>query len=162
MGPPRWPSTMIIAAMAGIRVFATGGIGGVPSGGRPSTSPLTCRNLPRPRWPMAPVPSRSSTSVPTLEYLETGGCRSSATVTEEPPASLRPGRAFTVDHCPTPGGDRRGAAPEVGAGLAGVPVANPSRPSLRCRRTSTAIKQARKRTSRGSCGRIHPFLLARV
>ena len=54
-----------IAAMAGIRVFATGGIGGVHRGAQETFDiSATCRNLPRlPVAWFALVPSRSSTSV---------------------------------------------------------------------------------------------------
>ena len=56
-------TTMIIAHMAGIQVFATGGIGGVTGALRPPwTSPPTWRSWPRrPSWWCAPAPSPSWT-----------------------------------------------------------------------------------------------------
>ena len=45
-------STMILASLAGVRVFATGGIGGVTAAPRPAwTSAPICGSWPTPPWP---------------------------------------------------------------------------------------------------------------
>jgi pseudouridine-5'-phosphate glycosidase len=56
-------TTMIVAAMAGIRVFATGGIGGVHRGAEQSFDiSADLQELARTRWPWCvPVPRRSWT-----------------------------------------------------------------------------------------------------
>jgi hypothetical protein len=66
---------MICAALAGIEVFVTGGIGGVHRGRpRPSTSRPTCRSWRRPRWRWSVPGAKSILDIGlTLEYLETHG-----------------------------------------------------------------------------------------
>ena len=74
-------ATMICAHLAGIRVFATGGIGGVHQGAeRASTSRPTSTSWPARRcsW-SAPAPRRSSTCRGRSKCSRPAACRSSAT-----------------------------------------------------------------------------------
>ena len=75
LGATTVASTMIIAAMAGIRVFATGGIGGVHRGAA-TTMDISADLLELARTPVAVVCAGAKSILDlglTLEYLETHG-----------------------------------------------------------------------------------------
>ena len=77
LGATTVASTMIVAAMAGIRVFATGGIGGVHRGAQ-ETFDISADLQEFAQTPVAVVCAGAKSILDiglTLEYLETQGCR---------------------------------------------------------------------------------------
>ena len=170
MGATTVASTMIIAAMAGIRVFATGGIGGVHRGAQQSFD-VSADLQELARTPVAVVcaGAKSILDLPlTLEYLETHGVPVIGYRTDRLPAF------FTVDSdC---GVDYRiDDAAQIAQAMSakwsmglrgGMVVANPvpqqfAQPR---ERMDAAIEQAlREATQRSVSGKaVTPFLLARV
>ncbi|MGL5197900.1 MAG: pseudouridine-5'-phosphate glycosidase, partial [Aeromonas veronii] len=88
MGATTVASTMIIAAMAGIRVFATGGIGGVHRGAQ-ETFDISADLQELAQTPVAVVCAGAKSILDiglTLEYLETQGVPVIGYQTEELPA----------------------------------------------------------------------------
>jgi pseudouridylate synthase len=93
-------STMIIAAMAGIRVFATGGIGGVHRGAAQSFD-VSADLQELSQTPVAVVCAGAKSILDlrlTLEYLETHGVPVVGYQTNALPAFFTRDSAFTVDY----------------------------------------------------------------
>lgn len=170
MGATTVASTMIIAAMAGIRVFATGGIGGVHRGAQQSFDvSADLQELARTSVAVVCAGAKSILDLPlTLEYLETHGVPVVGYRTDSLPAF------FTVDSdC---GVDYRLDAPqEIAQALiakwtlglkGGVVVANPVPQafSMPRARVDAAIGQALREAQERRIGgkEVTPFLLARV
>ena len=99
-------STMIIARMAGIRIFATGGIGGVHRGAT-STMDISADLQELAQTPVAVVSAGAKSILDlglTLEYLETHGVPVIGFGTGEFPAFYTRRSGFTVDYrLDTPG-----------------------------------------------------------
>ncbi|MEO8546377.1 MAG: pseudouridine-5'-phosphate glycosidase [Burkholderiaceae bacterium] len=163
-------STMIIAAMAGIRVFATGGIGGVHRGAQQSFDvSADLQELARTSVAVVCAGAKSILDLPlTLEYLETHGVPVIGYRTDSLPAFFTVDSDFGVDY-------RLDSALEIAQALSakwamglhgGVVVANPVPQafSLPRARVDTAIAQAlREADERRIRGKeVTPFLLARV
>ena len=93
-------ATMIIAALAGIRVFATGGIGGVHRGAE-VTMDISADLEELARTPVAVVCAGAKSILDlglTLEYLETKGVPVLGYRTKELPAFYTPHSGFSVDY----------------------------------------------------------------
>ncbi len=162
-------ATMKLAAMAGIRVFATGGIGGVHRGAE-ATFDVSADLLELARTPVAVVcaGAKAILDLPlTLEVLETHGVPVLGHRCDELPAFYS-----RESGCPLP--HRCESATEIAAvlrahwalGLAGVVVANPipAEHALPRERIDSAITQALSEAeAQGVRGPAStPFLLARV
>ena len=94
-------ATMIVAAMAGIRVFATGGIGGVHRGAE-VTMDISADLEELARTPVAVVCAGAKSILDlglTLEYLETKGVPVLGYRTETLPAFYTDESDFKVDYC---------------------------------------------------------------
>lgn len=163
-------ATMIIAAMAGIRVFATGGIGGVHRGAETSWDvSADLDELGRTPVCVVCAGAKAILDLPkTLEYLETRGVPVLGYRTSELPAfySARSGIAL-VERAENPGeiALRMRAARSLGY-LSGIVVANPVPEALSMDRTvmEAAIDRALKAAAEaGVRGReVTPFLLAKM
>jgi pseudouridine-5'-phosphate glycosidase len=163
-------ATMIVAHLAGIRVFATGGIGGVHRGAQ-QTFDISADLQELARTPVAVVCAGAKSILDlglTLEYLETHGVPVLGYRTAQLPAFFTRDSGFAVDA-------RIDDAAELAAvmrsqwtlGLsAGVVIANPIPPehAMPRERIDAAIEQAlREATEQGVQGKATtPFLLARV
>ena len=93
-------TTMIIAAMAGIKVFATGGIGGVHRGAE-TTMDISADLEELAQTPVLVVCAGAKSILDlglTLEYLETKGVPVIGYRTEELPAFYTPRSGFKVDY----------------------------------------------------------------
>ena len=93
-------ATMIIAAMAGIKVFATGGIGGVHRGAE-TTMDISADLEEMAQTPVAVVCAGAKSILDlglTLEYLETKGVPVLGYKTKELPAFFTPHSGFAVDY----------------------------------------------------------------
>jgi len=93
-------TTMIIAAMAGIKVFATGGIGGVHRGAE-TTMDISADLEELAQTPVLVVCAGAKSILDlglTLEYLETKGVPVIGYGTEELPAFYTPHSGFKVDY----------------------------------------------------------------
>ena len=93
-------ATMIIAAMAGIRVFATGGIGGVHRGAE-TTMDISADLEELAQTPVAVICAGAKSILDlglTLEYLETKGVPVLGYQTEELPAFYTRKSGFSVDY----------------------------------------------------------------
>jgi len=160
--------TMIVAHMAGIRVFATGGIGGVHRG---APFDVSADLLELGRTPVAVVCSgaKSILDLPlTLEVLETQGVPVIGLGTDTLPAFYSRSSGLPLDvNVATPADAARviAAARQIGAThglLVTVPV--PAKDELPSEQVETAIRQA---TEEATAQSIHgktvtPFLLKRV
>jgi pseudouridine-5'-phosphate glycosidase len=163
-------STMRIAAMAGIRVFATGGIGGVHRGAE-TTSDVSADLTELAESPVAVVSAgaKAILDLPrTLEMLETLSVPVIGFQCDEFPAFYSRSSGLRV-------GARAESADEIAAILAarwrlsdrgGVLVANPIPPADQIpaaqieAQIATALKEA---AARGIAGKeVTPFLLARI
>jgi len=163
-------ATMVIAAMAGIRVFATGGIGGVHRGAEQSFD-ISADLQELAQTPVAVVCAGAKSILDlrlTLEYLETQGVAVVGYQTDSLPAFFTRDSSFKVDY-------RLDTAAEIAAALkakwamglkGGMVVANPipeayAMPSAAI---DAAIEQSlREATEQGVAGKEStPFLLARV
>ncbi len=163
-------ATMFIAALAGIRVFATGGIGGVHRGAETSFD-ISADLQELARTPMAVVCAGAKAILDlrlTLEYLETHGVPVLGHRCAELPAFYCRDSGLKLDR-------RLESAAEVAAVLrahwelglsSGVVVANPiaAEHALPRERIEAAIGQAlHEAAARGIAGPAStPFLLARV
>jgi len=161
-------STMIIAHLAGVRIFATGGIGGVHRGAT-ATMDISADLPELAQTPVAVVSAgaKSILDLPlTLEYLETHGVPVIGYKTDEFPAFYTRSSGLQVDY-------RLDTATDIAALLhaqwdaglrAGVLVANPvaaefeSDPALIERALEAALEAAAEKGIRGKA--ITPFLLA--
>ncbi len=163
-------STMIIAAMAGIRVFATGGIGGVHRGAAQSFDvSADLQELARTAVAVVCAGVKSILDLPlTLEYLETHGVPVIGYQTDHLPAFYTRDSDCLVDY-------RLDSAQDIAQALiakwamglqGGAVVANPVPQafSMPRARIDTAIEQAlQEATSRHISGKeVTPFLLGRV
>jgi len=93
-------TTMIIAAMAGIKVFATGGIGGVHRGAQETFDiSADLQELARTNVAVVCAGAKSILDLGlTLEYLETNGVPVLGYKTKELPAFYTTKSGFNVDH----------------------------------------------------------------
>ena len=163
-------STMILAQLAGIRVFATGGIGGVHRGA--ATTMDISADLPELARTSVAVVSAGAKSILdlglTLEYLETQGVPVLGYQTDEFPAFYTRRSGFPVDY-------RVDSAVEIaqllvakwGMGLAGgVLIANPVPAEHQLdagemeKAIAEAIAAAERDQIRGKA--ITPYLLAKL
>ncbi|NHR04214.1 pseudouridine-5'-phosphate glycosidase [Chromobacterium haemolyticum] len=163
-------STMIIAAMAGIRVFATGGIGGVHRGAERSFD-VSADLQELAQTPVAVVCAGAKSILDlglTLEYLETHGVPVIGHRCDHLPAFFTRDSAFKLDH-------RLDEAADIAAAMqakwslelrGGVVVANPipEQYAMPRDKIDAAIEQAlREAEEQGVAGKEStPFLLARV
>ena len=163
-------TTMMIAAMAGIRVFATGGIGGVHRGAE-TTMDISADLEELGQTPVMVVCAGAKSILDlglTLEYLETKGVPVIGYGTEELPAFYTRRSGFDVDY-------RMDSPEELAAAFkvhndlglrGGMLVTNPIPPEYAMPKEviDKAIDQAiAECTARGIRGKeTTPFLLARV
>ena len=163
-------ATMIVAALAGIRVFATGGIGGVHRGAE-TTFDISADLQELARTPVAVVCAGIKSILDlglTLEYLETHGVPVIGVGTDTLPAFYSRDSAFGVDR-------RLDSPAEIAAVLraqwslglgGGVVIANPipAAHAMPAARIDAAIAQAlAEAQAQGIGGKAAtPFLLQRV
>lgn len=162
--------TMICAHAAGIRVFATGGIGGVHRGGETSWD-VSADLQELARTPVAVVSAGAKAILDlkrTLEYLETMGVPVFGYRTDRFPAFYTPDSGFPVDYrFDEPAEIARALSAHWGLGLSGgAVVANPvpDQHATPAEEIATAIDSAlREAERRGVSGKaLTPFLLARI
>ncbi len=163
-------ATMIIAAMAGIRVFATGGIGGVHRGAE-TTMDISADLEELSMTPVAVICAGAKSILDlglTLEYLETKGVPVIGYGTKELPAFFTRSSGFAVDY-------RMDTPEEIAASIrmqrtmgypGGMLITNPipEEYSLDAHVMQKAVDQAlREADEQGVRGKDStPFLLARV
>lgn len=163
-------STMIIAAMAGIRLFATGGIGGVHRGAQQSFD-VSADLQELAQTPVAVVCAGAKSILDlrlTLEYLETHGVPVVGYQTNALPAFFTRDSAFSVDY-------RLDSPQEIARVLhvkwamslkGGMVIANPIPEAYAMPRAAidAAIEQALVEAQAQNIGgkESTPFLLARV
>jgi pseudouridine-5'-phosphate glycosidase len=163
-------ATMIIAAMAGIRVFATGGIGGVHRGAQ-SSFDISADLQELARTPVAVVCAGAKAILDlalTLEYLETHGVPVIGFGTDRLPAFWTRDSGFAVDaSLDDPAAIARVMQAQWDLGCTGgVVIANPipaafELPRERVQRAiDDAVRDADAQGIRGKA--LTPFLLARV
>ena len=162
-------TTMIIAAMAGIKVFATGGIGGVHRGAQESFDiSADLEELARtPVMVICAGPKAILDLGLTLEYLETKGVPVLGYGTSELPAFYTRTSGFGVDYrVDTPQELAAAFRAQLELGLGGMLVTNPipEEFAMDPARIDAAISQALAEVSaQGIHGKeVTPFLLARV
>ena len=163
-------TTMIIAYMAGIRVFATGGIGGVHRGAE-TTMDISADLEELARTPVMVVCAGAKSILDlglTLEYLETKGVPVIGYGTDELPAFYTRRSGFKVDYradSPEELAAAFLASREIGLG-GGMLVTNPipEEYSMDPVRINAAIDEAvEEARSQGIHGKeTTPFLLARI
>jgi len=163
-------TTMIIAAMAGIRVFATGGIGGVHRGAE-VTMDISADLEELAQTPVMVICAGAKSILDlglTLEYLETKGVPVIGYGTEELPAFYTRKSGFKVDYrLDTPEEVASAFRAKLDMGLVGgMLVTNPipEEYSMDADRINAAIDQAVKEAGeKGIHGKeTTPFLLARI
>jgi pseudouridylate synthase len=163
-------STMIIAAMAGIRVFATGGIGGVHRGAAQSFD-VSADLQELAQTPVAVVCAGAKSILDlrlTLEYLETHGVPVVGYQTNALPAFFTRDSAFSVDYrLDTPLAIAQVLHAKWQMKLAGgMVIANPIPEAFAMERSliDAAIEQALQEAQDQGVGgkESTPFLLARV
>jgi pseudouridine-5'-phosphate glycosidase len=162
--------TMIIAAMAGIRIFATGGIGGVHRGAQQSFD-VSADLLELAQTPVAVVCAGAKSILDlrlTLEYLETHGVPVVGYQTHKLPAFFTRDSDFAVDYrMDTPGEIAQVLQAKWAMGLkGGMVIANPVPEEFAMHRSvidaaiETALGEA---LETGIFGKEStPFLLERV
>lgn len=163
-------STMIIAEMAGIHIFATGGIGGVHRGaGETMDISADLQELARTNVAVICAGAKSILDIGlTLEYLETFGVPVVGFGTDEFPAFYTRKSGFKVDYSiATPGELANALKIKWASGLnGGVVVANPipeqHEPALAAiqQATETALAEAQIAGIKGK--EVTPFLLERI
>ena len=163
-------TTMIIAAMAGIKVFATGGIGGVHRGAE-VTMDISADLEELARTPVLVVCAGAKSILDlglTLEYLETKGVPVIGYGTDELPAFYTRKSGFGVDYrldTPEEVAAAFRAKLEMGLG-GGMLVTNPipeeysMDPDVINRAIDEAVAEANAKGIRGK--QTTPFLLARI
>jgi len=162
--------TMVLAAMAGIRVFATGGIGGVHRGAQRSFD-VSADLLELARTPVAVVCAGAKSVLDlalTLEVLETHGVPVIGYRTDEFPAFYSRTSGLGVDvRCETPGEIASILRARESLGLGGgAVIANPIPVEHEIDRatldgwTDCALREADEAGVRGK--NVTPFLLARL
>jgi len=163
-------STMVIAAMAGIRVFATGGIGGVHRGAELSFD-VSADLQELAQTPVAVVCAGAKSILDlrlTLEYLETHGVPVVGYQTPWLPAFFTRDSAFKVDYqLDTPQAIAEVMHAKWAMGLrGGMVVANPIPEAFAMPRAAidAAVEQALQEAQAQGVGgkESTPFLLARV
>ena len=163
-------ATMIVAALAGIRVFATGGIGGVHRGAETSFD-ISADLQELARTPVAVVCAGAKSVLDlrlTLEYLETHGVPVIGYRTDRLPAFYVRDSGLGVDvRADEPGEVARVMKSQWSLRLrSGLVVANaiPTAHALSAERIENATAQALREAREGSVeGKaLTPFLLARV
>jgi pseudouridine-5'-phosphate glycosidase len=170
LGATTVAATMVVAAMAGIRIFATGGIGGVHRGAQESFD-VSADLQELAQTPVAVVCAGAKSILDlrlTLEYLETHGVPVVGYQTDALPAFFTRDSAFKVDY-------RLDSAVEIAAVLkakwgmglqGGMVIANPIPEEFAMPREAIdqAIEQAlQEAAQQGIAGKEStPFLLARV
>ena len=163
-------STMVIAAMAGIRVFATGGIGGVHRGAQNSFD-VSADLQELAQTPVAVVCAGAKSILDlqlTLEYLETHGVPVVGYQTPWLPAFFTRDSAFKVDYqLDTPADIAQAMHVKWAMGLrGGFVVANPVPQEFAMPRAAidAAVEQALQEAQAQHIGgkESTPFLLARV
>jgi pseudouridine-5'-phosphate glycosidase len=170
LGATTVAATMIAAAAAGIRVFATGGIGGVHREAQ-ATFDISADIMELARTSVAVVCAGAKSILDlglTLEALETHGVPVLGYRTDSFPAFYCRSSAFPVDaRADTPGEVARICRAKWDLGLdGGVLVANPipeshaMDPDLMAEAIDTAVYDAKTRGVGGKA--LTPFLLARV
>jgi len=163
-------ATMIIAALAGIRVFATGGIGGVHRGASLSFDiSADLEELARTEVAVICAGVKSILDIGlTLEYLETRGVPVLGYRTDELPAFYTPKSGFRLDRrvdTPSEIASILHAQWTMGLG-GGVVIAQPVQSELAMDESiiqeaiDSALGEAEKKSIKGKD--ITPFLLARV
>ncbi|MBO4570651.1 MAG: pseudouridine-5'-phosphate glycosidase [Bacteroidales bacterium] len=163
-------TTMIIAALAGIKVFATGGVGGVHRGAE-VTMDISADLEELARTPVMVVCAGAKSILDlglTLEYLETKGVPVIGYGTDELPAFYTRKSGFKVDYrldSPREVAEAFNAQQEMGLG-GGMLVTNPvpEEYSMDPEVINTAISQALEDAARlGVKGKeVTPYLLGRV
>jgi pseudouridine-5'-phosphate glycosidase len=163
-------ATMIVAALAGIRVFATGGIGGVHRGAQASFDiSADLQELARTSVAVVCAGAKSILDLPlTLEYLETQGVPVIGYRTDRFPAFLQRDSGLRLDaRCDEASEVARVMHAKWRLGLdGGIVVANAIPEAFALagdaleRATETALAEARTRGIAGKA--LTPFLLARV
>jgi len=163
-------STMIIAAMAGIRLFATGGIGGAHRGAQQSFD-VSADLQELAQTPVAVVCAGAKSILDlrlTLEYLETHGVPVVGYQTNALPAFFTRDSAFSVDYrLDTPQEIARALHVKWAMSLkGGMVIANPIPEAYAMPRAAidAAIEQALAEAQAQNIGgkESTPFLLARV
>ncbi len=163
-------TTMIIAAMAGIKVFATGGIGGVHRGAE-TTMDISADLEELAQTPVMVICAGAKSILDlglTLEYLETKGVPVIGYGTEELPAFYTRGSGFKVDYrLDTPEQLAEAFQAKLSMGLrGGMLVTNPipEEYSMPAEVINKAIDEAVAEANRlGIRGKEStPFLLAKI
>ena len=163
-------STMIIAQLAGIKIFATGGIGGVHRGaGETFDVSADLQELARTNVAVVCAGVKSILDIGlTLEYLETHGIPVIGFKTDDFPAFFIRNSGFYVDYC----ADTEGVIAEIlkvkwAIPLqGGVVIANPvphefeANPDIINEAIEKALSEADKQGIKGKA--ITPFLLSRI
>ena len=163
-------STMIIAQLAGIKIFATGGIGGVHRGaGETFDVSADLQELAQTNVAVVCAGVKSILDIGlTLEYLETHGIPVIGFKTDDFPAFFTRKSGFYVDYCANTEGVIAGmlqvkwAIPLQG----GVVIANPvpfefeANPDIINEAIEKALSEADKQGIKGKA--ITPFLLSRI
>ncbi len=163
-------STMIIAAMAGIKVFATGGIGGVHRGAQ-ETFDISADLQELGKTDVAVVCAGAKSILDiglTLEYLETQGVPVVGYGTDELPAFYTSKSGFPVDYrVDTPREMAEALKAKWDLGLnGGVVIANPipaeyeMDPTVIDRAIAEAVRESETLGIKGKAST--PFLLAKV
>lgn len=163
-------STMIIAALAGIKVFATGGIGGVHRGAQ-ETFDISADLQELGKTDVAVVCAGAKSILDiglTLEYLETQGVPVVGYGTDELPAFYTSKSGFAVDYrVDTPLEMAKALKAKWDLGLnGGVVIANPipaeyeMDPAVIDRAIAEAVRESQKLGIKGK--ESTPFLLAKV
>ena len=163
-------TTMIIAAMAGIKVFATGGIGGVHRGAE-TTMDISADLEELAQTPVMVVCAGAKSILDlglTLEYLETKGVPVIGYQTEELPAFYTRKSGFRVDYrIDTPEELAAAFRAKLELGLkGGMLVTNPipeeysMDPAYINQAIDQALRECREKGIRGKD--TTPFLLARI
>ncbi len=163
-------ATMVVAALAGIRLFATGGIGGVHRGAEASFD-ISADLQELARTPVAVVCAGAKAILDlrlTLQYLETHGVPVIGYGTDELPAFYSRASGLRVDRRLDTAKDiARVLHAQWQAGLqGGVVVANPIAPEFEIPHAridgciTQALQEAQQQGVEGAA--VTPFLLARV
>jgi pseudouridine-5'-phosphate glycosidase len=163
-------ATMIVASLAGIKVFATGGIGGVHRGAESSFDiSADLDEFASTEVAVVCAGAKSILDLPkTLEYLETKGVPVIGWRTDEFPAFYNPHSGLKLEERADEAADiARRLKAKWGMGLGGgVVIANPIPESEAMPKgeIDTAIEEAlRQANAKGVKGKeVTPFLLAKV
>lgn len=170
MGATTVAATMIIADLAGIRIFATGGIGGVHRGAAQTFDiSADLQELARTSVAVVCAGAKSILDLPlTLEYLETFGVPVVGYGTEQFPAFYTRDSGLAVDYrLDSPGEVAAVLRTKWDMGLAGgvvignpVPRAHSLDADYLQEITSQALQAAREADVQGKA--VTPFLLAKI